>query len=133
MTRQYAKGDVVLVSAEVMTAYLHKDTEEEDSQYYTEQGWEMIHRPDERGSLFHASVKCLFKRPVFERGLVIGYRRKATGHFYPERYYGPDIDPAYLAQDRRFLVVVVEPLHSRQWIEPWLCLPEDVARIQEEE
>jgi len=123
-TMRFKKGDKVRVYAEVTALYLTKDNFTEDLRYIASQGWLISYSPKPCKS--SDAVKYLFRRSLYKAGLVIGYTRKATGNFYAPRYHEADEYPSYLAQDKRHLVVVVEPLDSEQWKEPWFCLEEDL-------
>ena len=119
------KGDRVLAFAEVSTIYISKKSIE----YITKEGWTVIHWPKQ--DEYSESTKVLIRRritPAFP-GIVIGYTRKATGNFHATTYYGPEEEPSYLAQDKRHLVVVVEPLGDNQYRKPWLCLEEDLSEL----
>lgn len=118
------KGDTVLVHAVIHTHYMANLIQGKDS--------EIIHEPKGSSSL----RKCLVRHKVTPwQGLVVGTSYRATG-YYNAANYGSydsiDFEPAYLLEDKRHLVTMIQPLDIPRWQKPTACLEQDLELIQKE-
>jgi len=125
---KFKKGDTVGVVADAFTQYMSVD----GKAFPGQNNIHIVHRPEKT---YSSTVKCLFRREFEspQRGMVIGYKRKATGYYYGggldaswDRYYE---EPPSLDQDKRHLLVVVESLDGDYFSEPWLCLEDDLELV----
>ena len=115
------KGSIVKVKAVVWTAYHLMDAEKDAGSY-------LVHRP-----VSGNEQKCLWKCPVDPIvGMAIGKTHRQTGHYneWSGDNYGQD-DPPYLAPDKTHTVWLVEPLKSKWWRKPLVCLECDLEVINE--
>jgi len=127
---RFKKGNRVIVSAVIDVMYLDNPETEQET-WWKRAGHTLIHVPPKRVRVWQSEEeyrrKCLMRKTMFRvRGLVVGYTRRATGYYIPGRYDPIDSDPPYMQQEKRHLLVMVESTEKDQWVDPWLCLEEDL-------
>ena len=137
----FKKGDMVRVFAEVHVTYFG---DKDDRKHWKD--WEVVHEPEDKSVFFggldgHEPLdrKVLLRREIAggRWGLVVGYTKKATGYYWPSRIRfsqdgaGDDVDPPYLEQDKRHLVVVIEPcdVGDQRYRPTFYCFEEDLRRL----
>jgi len=78
----------------------------------------------ERGNVNNQKnlYSIVFKDPSF--GIVIGQSYLATGIYFPCHGHDYDFEPAVLEEDKRHIVLVVEPLreNSQRYLKPFYSL-----------
>ena len=118
------KGDVVWVHAVVEASC-------GDARHEHESSVTLIHIPDKKK--WPSMIKRLYRVSLEppERGIVVGESYRATGWYQDSRFNDGDWEPAYLQEDKRHPVVIVQPLDNPRYLKPWACLPNDLELAAE--
>jgi len=118
------KGDVVLVHA---TVFCHRTGGDLGPMNEARPESHLVHSPAGVGD-----QRQLWRLPHKPwRGLVTGRTYLATGivkygYSGPYDSYDGDLE---LVEDKRHIVLCVQPLDTKRWLKPWRCLEADLEVV----